>query len=276
LLSGTYIYGMDRKGRVVMPAQFRSQLGAPFVLTRAPQQYLLALSVPQWEALVRRHEGSILFRGFYLSSANECPVDETTGRFLVPHVLREYAELRPMEEVAIYGIGRAVHVARRSRWERDLQANSFPALGQLEQDLLVPRPVETQTYHQEVTRMLGIAAVKCRGRLQQRAVRRLISTVEALLQEPTAAILLDFRDAGEVNPAAGLVFSLTRAARAERAMPLWVITEEELPPEEGVTFFRTLEDAFWRLGELRAPEWGSVLAETAPPHGGTIAEARAV
>ena len=33
MLSGTYIYGMDRKGRVVMPATFRRELGVPFVLT---------------------------------------------------------------------------------------------------------------------------------------------------------------------------------------------------------------------------------------------------
>ena len=50
LLSGTYIYGMDRKGRVVMPAQFRSLLGAPFVLTRAPAHraaHVLCRSVPR-------------------------------------------------------------------------------------------------------------------------------------------------------------------------------------------------------------------------------------
>ncbi|MGV3723915.1 MAG: division/cell wall cluster transcriptional repressor MraZ, partial [Actinomycetota bacterium] len=120
VLSGTYIYGMDRKGRVVMPAQFRNQLGAPFVLTRAPGQCLLALSAPQWDTLLSRYEHSVLFRGYYLSAAVECPVDETTGRFLLPHVLRDYAELRPMDEVAISGIGRAVQVARRQRWEHHL------------------------------------------------------------------------------------------------------------------------------------------------------------
>src|SRR5262245_24259623 len=72
MLSGTYIYGMDRKGRVVMPAGFRQALGAPFVLTRAPGSALLALSSPQWKVLVDRYESSTLFRGYYLSAAVEC------------------------------------------------------------------------------------------------------------------------------------------------------------------------------------------------------------
>lgn len=251
LLSGTYIYGMDRKGRVVMPAQFRNQLGAPFVLTRAPGQCLLALSAPQWEALVHRHEQSVLFRGYYLAAAVECPVDETTGRFLVPHVLREYAELRPMDEVAISGIGRAVQVAKRARWEQHLQTGEFPTLGQLDLDLDVPRPVETLPYQQKVMRPLGLPVIQCRGRMHGKAVRRLAATVLRVLDERPPLLILDVRDTGETGPALGLVHTLTRAQRLEQRVPMWVVSETNLPPDEGVSFFRDLEEMFWRLEELR-------------------------
>jgi MraZ protein len=251
LLSGTYIYGMDRKGRVVMPAQFRNQLGAPFVLTRAPGQCLLALSAPQWDTLVHRYKDSILFRGYYLSAAVECPVDETTGRFLIPHVLREYAELRPMDEVAISGIGRAVQVAKRTRWEEHLKTGEFPSLGQLDLDLDVPRPVETQPYQQKIAKPMGLPLVKCRGRMHGRAVRRLAGTVLKLLEERPPVIVLDVRDTGETEPALGLVYTLTRPQRLEHRVPVWVVSESEVPSDQGVTHFPNLEDVLWQLEELR-------------------------
>jgi len=251
LLSGTYIYGMDRKGRVVMPSGFRTQLGAPFVLTRAPEQCLLALSAPQWEALVSRYENSILFRGYYLSAAVECPVDETTGRFLIPHVLRDYAELRPMDEVAISGIGRAVQVAKRTRWEEHLKTGEFPSLGQLDLDLEVPRPVETQPYTQNLRRPMGLPVVSCRGRMHGKAVRRLVSTVLKLMEEAPPLIVLDVRDTGETVPAMGVVHTLTRAQRFEQSIPLWVVSDGELPADQGITFFHDVEEVFWKLEELR-------------------------
>lgn len=250
MLSGTYMYGMDRKGRVVMPAQFRTQLGAPFVLTRAPGQCLLALSRPQWDSLVRRYEQSVLFRGYYLASAVECSVDETTGRFLIPHVLREYAELRPMEEVAISGIGRAVQVARRTRWEQNIQSGEFPSLGQLDLDLDVPRPVATLRYSQRTRRPLGLPVVCCTGRMDGRAVRRLVSSILKLIDDRPPVVVLDLRDAGEAQTAMGLVHALTRAARFEHRVPLWMISDEELPVDDGVKVFRDLEEVFWRLEEL--------------------------
>lgn len=250
MLSGTYIYGMDRKGRVVMPAQFRSQLGAPFVLTRAPSQYLLALSLAQWETLMGRYEQSILFRGYYLSAAVECAVDETTGRFLIPHALREYAELKAMEEVAICGIGRAVQVGRRARWEENVRMGEFPSLGQLDLDLEVPRQVETQPYSQEVRRIAELPVVKSRGKMQGRAVRRLVGTILKLVEEKPLLIVLDVRETGDTLPAMGLVHALTRQQRVQHRVPLWVIAETELPPDDGVTYFHDAEEVFWRMEEL--------------------------
>lgn len=251
MLTGTYIYGMDRKGRVVMPAQFRNQLGAPFILTRAPGQCLLAVSGPQWEAIVRRHEQSVLFRGYYMASAVECPVDETTGRFLIPHVLRDYAELKPMDEVAISGIGRAVQVAKRSRWEEHLNSCDFPTLGQLDMDLDVPRPTETQPYRQKIRRPLGLPVVHCMGRMDGRAVRRLAATVLKLLQERPPVLVLDLRETGETAAGISLVHQLTRQPRADLSIPLWVVSEVELPVEDSVRSFPDLEQMFWKLEEFR-------------------------
>ncbi len=234
-----------------MPAQFRNQLGAPFVLTRAPGQCLLALSAPQWQTLVSRYEHSILFRGYYLAAAVECPVDETTGRFLIPHVLREYAELRPMDEVAICGIGRAVQVAKRARWEEHLKTGDFPSLGQLDLDLDVPRPVETQPYRQDLRRPMGLPVLRCRGRMHARAVRRLVATLRKLFEDRPPLVVLDVRDTGETHPAMGVVTSMTRQQRLELQIPFWIVSDAELPAEEGTALFHDMENVFWKLEELR-------------------------
>lgn len=250
MLSGTYIYGVDRKGRVVMPSQFRALLGVPFVLTRAPGNCLLAVSEPQWDTLVERYKESVLFRGYYLSAAVKCQVDDHTSRFLIPHMLRDYAEIRPMDEVAISGIGRAVQVAQRQRWEQHVQSGSFPSLGQLDLQLDVPRPTETQPFHQKIVRPMGLPVVRCSGRMHARAVRRLVATVLKLFEERPPVVILDVRETGETHPAMGLVHAMTRVARAEAGAPLWVVCEGELPADEGVSFFKNLEDLFLRLEEL--------------------------
>src|SRR5438067_386784 len=143
MLTGTYIYGMDRKGRVVMPSNFRQALGAPFVLTRAPGPALLALSSPQWGMLLDRYERSALFRG----------------------------------------IGRAVQVIKRARWDETVQRGEFPSLGQLDLDIEVPRLEESQPFRQRVVRPLGLPLVEAKGRLDGRALRRLAGTLVRLLEE---------------------------------------------------------------------------------------------
>lgn len=45
MLTGTYPYQVDAKGRVIIPPRFHGQLGFAFVLTRAPGRLALALAL---------------------------------------------------------------------------------------------------------------------------------------------------------------------------------------------------------------------------------------
>jgi len=266
MLMGTFIYGMDRKGRVVMPACFRQELGAPFVLTRAPGQALLALSNPQWRMLLDRYEQSVLFRGYYLSAAVECGFDENTGRFLVPHALREYAELRPMDEVAIAGIGRAVQVIKRDRWEETVQRGEFPTLGQLDLDLDVPRPVEAQPFRQRLGRPLGMPLVEARGRLDGRAMRRLAGTLVRLLPDEARraagpedaatppVILLDVRQAGEAHAAVPVLASLLQPHLDAAGVQLWVVAATTQTIGGAVRLFPDLDSVLWQLSGEEPPK----------------------
>jgi MraZ protein len=250
MLTGTYIYGMDRKGRVVMPAGFRQALGAPFVLTRAPGPALLALSSPQWRMLLDRYERSVLFRGYYLSAAVECGFDENTGRFLVPHALREHAGLRPMDEVAVTGIGRAVQVIQRARWDETVKRGEFPSLGQLDLDIEVPRLEESQPFRHRVARPLGMPLVEARGRLDGRALRRLAGTLVRILEEAPRVIVLDVRQSGEASTAVPLLTNLLQPQLQEARSQLWVVGPLGPAANGNVRQFDDLESVLWRLGEL--------------------------
>ncbi len=257
MLAGTYIYGMDRKGRVVMPAAFRKELGVPFVLTRAPGQALLALSAPQWSVLLDRYERSTLFRGYYLSAAVECAVDPNTGRFLVPHALREHAELRPMDEVAIAGIGRAVQVVKRARWDASVQSGEFPSLGQLDLDLEVPRPVETSPFRQRVGFPMGIPLVEARGRLDGRAVRALASTLLEALERRPAVLLLDLRYAGETDGAVPVLANVLQSRLQDMGAELWLVGVPNGAAGAVVRAFADFEAALWALSEAGFPMRGA-------------------
>jgi transcriptional regulator MraZ len=250
MLTGTYIYGMDRKGRVVMPATFRQALGAPFVLTRAPGPALLALSSPQWRMLLDRYERSILFRGYYLSAAVECGFDENTGRFLVPHALREYAGLRPMDEVAVTGIGRAVQVIKRTRWDESVQRGEFPSLGQLDLDIEVPRLEESQPFRYRMARPLGLPLVEARGRLDGRALRRLATALSRLLEESPRVVVLDVRQSGEATTAVPLLANLMQPLLQNARSQLWVVGALGPSSNGSLQVFSDLESVLWKLAEL--------------------------
>ncbi len=246
-LSGTYIYGMDRKGRVVMPSQFRQQLGAPFILTRAADGCLLALAEHQWGALVKKHEKSALFVGYYLSAAVQCRVDPTTGRFLIPLVLREWSELKPMDEVAICGLGRAILVCGRDRWDRMRERNEFPSLGSLDTDLEIPHPDCTRPLEIECSKPLGLAMIRCRGTFQDRDSTRVVSLVQSMLQECPTALILDYRQTVGGDTAVELALRMTQDRRLGLKIPFCLIADVGRDREPGAEWFATLDDVLWAM-----------------------------
>ena len=92
-LSGTYVFSVDRKGRVVIPAHFRRELGESF-------------------ALIEGEAGVIVVAADHPRAATApapavfyCTADRVTGRILVPHWLRQVFGFRPGTEVTVAGQG---------------------------------------------------------------------------------------------------------------------------------------------------------------------------
>ena len=96
---GEYEHSLDTKGRLIMPAKLRTDIGEKFVLTKGLDGCLFAFSQQEWtnfegklKTLPLTNKNARDFVRFFLSGAVECEIDKQ-GRFLIPGNLRTYATL---------------------------------------------------------------------------------------------------------------------------------------------------------------------------------------
>jgi MraZ protein len=121
LFQGAHAYHVDEKGRLKMPAEFTSQLGAPFTITRGHSGCLWVMSDTEWKRMVGRLQGDSLvdqrtlaLQRYFIGSAVSLSLDGQ-GRIVIPPVLRELAAVR--HEVMVVGIGSRIEVWSRERWD---------------------------------------------------------------------------------------------------------------------------------------------------------------
>ena len=120
MLIGEYEHSLDAKGRLIMPAKLREDMGEKFILTTGLDGCLFGFSMSEWEkfedklkALPITNKNARNFVRFFFSGANECEIDKQ-GRINIPQSLREYAELG--REVAIIGVSTRVEIWNREKW----------------------------------------------------------------------------------------------------------------------------------------------------------------
>lgn len=97
MLVGSYNHKLDSKGRTVLPARFRGELGSSVVATIGFDRCIALYSVQQWEAFILKikelpsfKKKTREFRRVLFSMATEQEIDGA-GRILIPAILREYA-----------------------------------------------------------------------------------------------------------------------------------------------------------------------------------------
>ena len=122
MLMGEYMHTIDAKGRVILPADFRSELGDAFVITKGLDSCLFIYGQAAWETLSGKLRQLPLgkqqardFTRFFFSSARTLDCDRQ-GRFLVPGTLRAYAGLQ--KEVVLIGVSDRVELWDRDAWTR--------------------------------------------------------------------------------------------------------------------------------------------------------------
>ena len=121
MLIGEYEHSLDAKGRLIMPAKLREDIGEKFIITKGLDGCLFGFSQSEWtnfeeklKTLPLTNKNARDFVRFFLSGAIECEIDKQ-GRFLIASNLREYATMG--KEVVIIGVGTRIEIWNRDKWK---------------------------------------------------------------------------------------------------------------------------------------------------------------
>ena len=120
MLMGEYKHALDAKGRVILPADFRREVGESFVITKGLDTCLFLYSEEEWESLAAKLKALPLAKPearavvrFFFAGAASCEVDKQ-GRILLPANLREYAGIE--KDVISVGVYSRVEIWSKDRY----------------------------------------------------------------------------------------------------------------------------------------------------------------
>jgi MraZ protein len=122
---GEFQHSIDSKGRLAIPARFRSKIERGAVLTRGIEKCLFVYTLETWErkadeldaAILNKRQRRMVERRFF-GMAVECELD-AQGRIIVPVKFRQYAGLNG--EAVIIGARDRFEVWSPTEWERYLE-----------------------------------------------------------------------------------------------------------------------------------------------------------
>lgn len=122
MLIGEYEHSLDTKGRLIMPAKFREDIGEKFIITKGLDGCLFAFSLEEWKIFEQKlrslpisNKDARAFSRFFFAGAIDCEIDKQ-GRFLISGNLREFAELQ--KEVVIVGMDSRIEIWSKDKWEK--------------------------------------------------------------------------------------------------------------------------------------------------------------
>jgi MraZ protein len=139
VLMGEYHHTIDAKGRLIVPAKFRSELGPTFVLTRGLDNCLFGYPLKQWENIQEQlahlptnKKDARAFTRFFYSAAAEMIVDKQ-GRINVPENLCQFAKLT--KECVFVGVSSRIEIWDQPTWKKYME-QSAGNFDQLAEDLM--------------------------------------------------------------------------------------------------------------------------------------------
>lgn len=122
MFTGEYFHTFDSKGRVIIPAKFREELGESFFLGKGFDNCLFVYPNSEWEVFLDELKKlSVLsneqrkFTRKLLSGFIECSMDKQ-GRILLPPNLREYSRLK--DEAVVIGVLNRIEIWNKKDWDK--------------------------------------------------------------------------------------------------------------------------------------------------------------
>ena len=121
MFMGEYQHSLDEKGRIIIPAKFREDLGEKFIVTRGLDSCLFVYPLCQWRILEEKikelptaHADTRAFVRMFFSGAVEAELDKQ-GRVVIPQQLRDHAKIE--RDVFVIGVSTKVEIWDKVTWE---------------------------------------------------------------------------------------------------------------------------------------------------------------
>ena len=128
MFMGEFHHNIDEKGRLIIPAKFRQELGERFVLVRGLEKCLYVYSMPEWNNLVAKlktlpftKKDVRTFTRSFFSGATECDFDRQ-GRINITSPLVSYAGIT--KECVIIGASDRLEIWSEDGWNSFFDDNS--------------------------------------------------------------------------------------------------------------------------------------------------------
>ena len=122
MLMGEYEHSLDTKGRLIMPAKLREDIGDKFIITKGLDGCLFAFSIQEWNNFEQKlrtlpisSKDARAFSRFFFAGAMDCEIDKQ-GRFLISSNLRDFANLS--KEVVIIGMDSRIEIWSKDKWKK--------------------------------------------------------------------------------------------------------------------------------------------------------------
>ena len=117
---GEYHHSIDSKGRIIIPAKFREELGNNFIITRGIENCLFVYSIDNWgkicdklNSLPFTKKDARNFVRFFMSGATEVELD-SQGRANISSVLVNYANI--IKDCVVIGTGDRLEIWAMESW----------------------------------------------------------------------------------------------------------------------------------------------------------------
>jgi len=117
---GEYHHTIDEKGRIIIPAKFREELGNSFIVTRGIDNCLFVYSNEKWDMITSKlnalpftKKDARTFNRFFMSGATNVELDKQ-GRINILAPLIQYAKLE--KECVIIGTGDRLEIWALDEW----------------------------------------------------------------------------------------------------------------------------------------------------------------
>jgi len=126
MFMGEYHHTIDSKGRIIIPAKLRDDLGENFIVTRGLEGCLSVYPKKEWDNIINKYKelpdtkDRRYFMRIFLSGATVCELDKT-GRLNIPMPLVEYSKLT--KDCLIIGVDERLEIWSKESWDKFILEN---------------------------------------------------------------------------------------------------------------------------------------------------------